>query len=209
MTITIVGPGALSTPRPWSRPVGGPNVNERICSIERCGKPSRKRGWCDMHYRRWLIHGDPERPSRYEMTREDFFWSHVNKAGPIPDYAPELGPCWVWTAKLTTSGYARLKAKSEDGQAHRFAYELLVGPIPEGLQIDHLCRVRHCVNPSHLEPVTCQENLRRGINVQAAKTHCPRLHPYDEVNTRIRPDGSRHCRICELEGLRARRLAKR
>lgn len=91
--------------------------------------------------------------------------------------------------------------------AHRFAYEDIVGPILEGLTIDHLCRVRHCVNPAHLEPVTHLENVRRGnggLN-QLAKTHCPKGHPYDEENTyRLpsRPSG-RYCRACRRERNRA------
>lgn len=84
--------------------------------------------------------------------------------------------------------------------AHRYAYELLVGPIPEGLHIDHLCRVRLCVNPAHLEAVTCHENNRRSTSptaVNAKKTHCPRGHEYTEENTYFAPpDGRRMCKPC-------------
>lgn len=80
---------------------------------------------------------------------------------------------------------------------HRIAYELLVGPIPDGLQLDHLCRVRNCVNPDHLEPVTGQENMRRGYF--GTKTHCPNGHAYDEANTYIFSNTRgrhRQCRTC-------------
>ena len=82
--------------------------------------------------------------------------------------------------------------------AHRMIYELLVGPIPDGLEIDHLCRNRGCVNPGHMEPVTHRENLMRGDTVAAAnpaKTHCIRGHPYDDENT-YRYGSHRYCRAC-------------
>ncbi|KAB2977369.1 HNH endonuclease [Streptomyces sp. SS1-1] len=82
--------------------------------------------------------------------------------------------------------------------AHRVAYQEIVGPIPEGLQLDHLCRVRHCVNPAHLEPVTSRENTLRGENlvaINAAKTHCKRGHLFDAANT-YRWRNSRICREC-------------
>lgn len=84
--------------------------------------------------------------------------------------------------------------------AHRWAYELVVGPIPVGLTIDHLCRNPACVRPSHLEVVTMLENnLRAPTSVTAinsAKTHCPKGHPYDESNTYLMPSGGRDCRTC-------------
>lgn len=118
------------------------------------------------------------------------FWSKVDLDGP--------GGCWLWTAGDNGEGYGRFWTGTGSMQAHRFAYELLVGPIPEGLQIDHLCRVRRCVNPAHLEPVTQRENILRGTSPQAknaTKTHCPKGHPYNEENTRWHR-GSRYCRVC-------------
>jgi hypothetical protein len=110
--------------------------------------------------------------------------------------------CWLWTESLTACGYGRLWDGIKLLTAHRYAYEHLVGPIPKGLQIDHLCRVRHCVNPAHLEPVTATENWRRGFSdaaVNSRKTHCKRGHPFDEKNTRLKRGDflRRECRICE------------
>ena len=118
--------------------------------------------------------------------------------------------CWEWTASRTSAGYGNLRLTDRNVYAHRASYELFVGPIPAGLQIDHLCRNRACVRPDHLEPVTQQENIRRGMGGESSrsKTHCPQGHPYDEANTRIgrRGDGTqfRLCRTCERERDRRR-----
>lgn len=117
------------------------------------------------------------------------FWSKVDG----------FGDCWLWTGERTSKGYGRFHAGDRQVMAHRFAYEDLIGSIPVGLTIDHLCRVRHCVNPAHLEPVTNTENIRRGMGwggTNVRKTHCYKGHPYDEVNTRRRRDGSRECKTC-------------
>jgi hypothetical protein len=110
--------------------------------------------------------------------------------------------CWNWTAGITRKGYATFwdQVQNRDRRAHRWAYEWFIGPIPEGLQIDHLCRNRRCVNPTHLEPVTARENTFRGVTIaarNAAKTHCPSGHPFDETNTYRRKSG-RDCRACRL-----------
>ncbi len=134
------------------------------------------------------------------------FWSKVPACSP--------NECWPWKGAPDTGGYARFKYKGRSYLAHRFVYELVVGPIPAGLELDHLCRKPLCVNPAHLEAVSHQENCRRGDlggHAQRAKTHCPYGHPYDEANTYVHPSsGSRHCRICIRAGWRkqnARRKA--
>lgn len=93
--------------------------------------------------------------------------------------------CWLWIGGLDAYGYGQF---DRHDKAHRVAYEMLVGPIPEGLVIDHLCRVRRCVNPEHMEPVTHGENNLRGIGpaaVHAAQTHCIRGHEFTPENTYI------------------------
>jgi hypothetical protein len=106
--------------------------------------------------------------------------------------------CWLWQSSLCPHGYA-YTSKKRYGQrrVHRVSYTLLVGQIPEGLVLDHLCRVKNCINPHHLEPVTDRENLRRGF---ALITACPQGHDYTPDNTYIKPGaGSRECRRCRAD----------
>lgn len=106
----------------------------------------------------------------------------------------------LWTANKGNGGYGLFRVGSRNLLAHRFSYEALVGPIPDGLQIDHLCRIRACVAPDCLEPVTPRENTLRGNTsaaANAAKTHCLNGHPFDEQNTRIDSHGKRQCRECQ------------
>ncbi len=142
------------------------------------------------------------------------FWAKVNKNGPVSDFRPDLGPCWTWTGGISVYGYVHVAIDRRRVYGHRVCYEDQVGPIPAGLFIDHLCRVRHCVNPRHLEPVTTAENNRRGMSFipkLADKTHCPKGHPYDAANTWSSPSGKvgRQCRAChrERQAERQRRIS--
>ena len=114
--------------------------------------------------------------------------------------------CWIWSGAIN-NGYGRAYIAGRLFYAHRVVYEVIVGPIPEGLELDHLCRVRACVNPAHLEPVTRAENLRRGLKGELT-TRCPAGHPYDGANTRKRSNGHRVCRACHREREAIRRTRK-
>jgi hypothetical protein len=119
------------------------------------------------------------------------FWA---KVAPCP-----VSGCWLWFASTLKNGYGSLGVLGTTEYAHRHSYKRLVGEIPDGMQLDHLCRVRCCVNPAHLEAVTQQENLRRGEAGahNAAKTHCPSGHPYSGDNLRYARNMSRICRACQ------------
>jgi hypothetical protein len=131
-------------------------------------------------------------------TTLERFITKVDVHSPVPDYAPELGQCHWWTAYINADGYGQLGIDGKKIYAHRWAYEHYVGPIPEGMHIDHLCRVRHCVRPSHLEPVTQKENILRGEGLcakNAVKTHCPQGHEYAGENLYLYRRYKR-CRAC-------------
>jgi hypothetical protein len=104
--------------------------------------------------------------------------------------------CWLWQASLTNNGYGRVRVDKCEWKAHRYSFAVHRGPIPEGLDLDHLCRVRNCVNPDHLEPVTRAENLRRGHFPNSAKVECPQGHPYSGENLRMNSKGRRECVTC-------------
>jgi hypothetical protein len=141
------------------------------------------------------------------------FWARVEKTD----------SCWLWQGPLTDKGYGDIHvrdvsrpSRQRSVRVHRLTYEWAIGPIPKGLVIDHLCRVRNCVNPEHLEAVTQGENTKRGQTFVAdnlRKTHCPQKHPYDAANTipyRNTHGGiSRYCRICQGNYKRAYRERKR
>ncbi len=121
------------------------------------------------------------------------FWRRIKVNG---------GGCWIWCSGKNKDGYGKFTIGRITRSTHRWTYEALVGPIPVGLELDHLCRVRSCCNPDHLEAVTHRENCSRGTVGHAtaarelSKTHCPQHHPYDATNTYVTPAGRRQCRIC-------------
>lgn len=159
-----------------------------------------------MHYQRWRRKGTPERGQLADFDR---FMQYVDQNGPVPPTRPDLGPCWIWT-RSTIKGYGKFSTPTvRNIGAHRWLYQHLNGPVG-ALDLDHLCRVRRCVNPTHLEPVTRQVNLARGVRADSmsTRTHCSNGHPYDEANTGRTPDGKeRWCRTCKREKTRARRQA--
>lgn len=133
-----------------------------------------------------------------KSTIEERFWARVDRR--------DHGECWLWKGAPNNSGYGAIGvAGGRVVPVHRWSYEQFVGPIPDGLHVDHLCRTRMCVNPKHLEAVTQRENTLRGNGFaadEARRTHCPQGHPYDEQNT-YRYRGLRYCLICRRAHARA------
>lgn len=127
-------------------------------------------------------------------AEDGWFWSEVDQSR----------ICWLWTGYVAPNGYGHVRQTT----AHRVAWEITYGPIPPKHDIDHLCRERSCVRPSHLEPVTRSENMRRGIGptvlhrkFQAQRT-CKHGHPFDQENTYMSPAGRRMCRTCMRDASR-------
>lgn len=136
-------------------------------------------------------------PNNYQTRILEMPWEHSIVGG----------PCWHWMGYIEQDGYGRVaipagpKRKYRKRQAHRVIYEILVGPVPPGLQLDHLCRNRCCCNPAHLEPVTAKENIQRSDLSKRGqhwrdKTHCPQGHEYTPENTYLDKKGGRFCRAC-------------
>lgn len=194
------------------------------CQIDGCTSPKRARGWCSKHYKRWQTHGDPLAVFWERGNPEANFWAKVQRGDP--------GECWPFTGYITVDGYGQFMVRQVPTAAHRYAYQLAGGTIPAGLGIDHMCHNREpsctkgslcphrrCVNPGHLVPATQSENSRRGRTggdkaaEQAAKTHCPQGHPYDEANTILARNGvgnlGRKCRTCERRRKREAMALKR
>ena len=161
------------------------------CSIEGCARKHNARGLCTTHYERWRKHGDPlwsGRPSIAERFKAKV--AHADNG------------CWIWLAGNDGKyGVFYTGGTPKNVKAHRFSYELHIGPIPQGLDLDHLCRTKLCVNPAHLEPVTRSENLRRAVpfNSYPKKSHCPQGHPYSGDNLIVAATGESLCRACRRE----------
>ena len=139
-------------------------------------------------------------PVQSSWTKEEARAFIESKVSIVP-----ITGCWMWMLAINPDGYgwARMRGLKQHRLAHRVAYEAFVGPIPKGLQIDHVCRNRWCVNPSHLDPVTQTENFERGIRARGEDTHCRRGHEFTPENTR-RQGKAGMWRVCAT----CRRVAK-
>lgn len=154
-------------------------------------------------------------PQYSRTLLEERFWAKVDRNGPVPECAPDLGSCWLWIAATTYQGYGVFTVKMADGTwkrqpAHRVSWELFCGPIPKGAVLDHLCRVKACIRPEHLDVVDVQTNTLRGVgptSANARKTHC--LHGHSEWMPDGRRDGWRDCRACKRIKNRERRARAR
>jgi hypothetical protein len=153
-----------------------------------------------------------------KRTLADRLWAKVDKTGSVPEHRPGLGPCWLWTGWCHIEGYGLLKVDRKNKRVHVLAYELVVGSVPAGLELDHLCHDhttctlgnacphRRCCNPMHLEAVTHLENMRRAG--QALQPDCAYGHPLDGVFKKGKQAGTRYCKTCCRQREARRHLAK-
>lgn len=151
-------------------------------------------------------------PLRWTAEARARLWAKIDTDGAVSSHRPDLGRCWLWTAQVEKDGYGRFRGPgSKKMRAHRAVYEAVIGRIRDGLTLDHLCRVRLCVRPSHMEPVTMGENVLRGTSptaINARRAECVHGHPFDEQNTYWFPNGRRSCRACNRAAKRRYRQAR-
>ncbi len=171
-----------------------------VCKVDGCGRSAVARQLCHKHWQQWRKTADSSEVNTPGSPLADRFWRYVD----------QRGDCWFWTGGKTGCGYGVFSVNRRAVLAHRFAYEMLVGPI-EAPQLDHLCRNPSCVNPAHLEPASARTNTLRGVGpsaINAQKTHCVNGHAFTPENTwvyrggKAHRHGARHCRECMRESWR-------
>lgn len=163
---------------------------DHTCSVAGCSGSVIARGWCWKHYKRWRKYGTTELPPPVPIDERLMRHAVFNLDN----------GCIEWTAYIdVVSGYGRIQVDRRSCYTHRVAYETFVGPISDGLHLDHLCRNRKCMNPAHLEPVTPLVNAQRGEG-NGSETHCPHGHEYAGANLYVWTDkhgqSRRYCRAC-------------
>ncbi len=170
-------------------------MEKKLCRIPGCPKPTKGQGYCAGHYHRLMRYGSPLEGGapRIRAPEDVRFWAKVNKNGLLWNGAR----CWLWTGTINPYGYGIFSRPNGSNLAHRVACELTDGLIPDGLDCDHLCRNRACVNPAHIDIVTRAVNLGRGIrSIKAiARTHCIQGHALVGENLYYEGNGKR-CRTC-------------
>jgi len=186
----------------------------KTCTVDGCTRPHRCKGLCEIHYSRKRNGNDNMSPELLRYRRRPPLLESFERTS--------VDECWPWLGNLS-HGYGRWVG---DVHAHRAVYEALIGPLPAGLDLDHLCHNRdttcpggtencvhrRCVNPAHLEPVPRRVNVLRGAGpsaVNARKDECIHGHPFDAANTYINRDGWRGCRTCNRERRRHYRAKAR
>lgn len=174
---------------------------KRTCSIDGCDAPHDSHGMCGKHAQRVRRYGDPHATKHIRGDDLARFAQYV-----------DVGDCWEWTGTREEGGYGRFSERGVLIGAHRWVWEELVGPIPEDMTIDHMCRNPPCVNPDHLRLMPLADNVLIGYGPpaqNARKTHCKRGHEFTPENTRIRSGGRRECRTCMRVQLREQKRRKR
>lgn len=189
----------------------GPRAERREKTCADCGTPISKHAHarcfpCAMEHRAAMNPPQaPKMPKPRKPARDSVIAYRIEDRG-------HETPCWIWDGLCDERGYCRAYRAGKAFWAHRFVYEQLRAPISPGLTIDHLCRVRSCVNPAHLEPVTLAENIRRGSGPSAIAVRtnqCKRGHQFTLENTYVGKDGRRSCRACGAWRARQKRLRLR
>lgn len=190
-------------------------MGQRTCTYPGCTDRYNSLGLCLKHYTRLRKTGRLELATR--PTPEERFWAKVDKDGPVSQVRPDLGRCWLWTASRNRDGYGQFGWQGKSVGAHRIGFEMDGEKIPEGLTVDHLCRVRHCIRRSHMEAVSQSVNWARGTFAERRSEyhesrrrsrHCKSGHEYTEANTLRTTSGHRACRQCRIAepGRRGKRV---
>lgn len=166
------------------------------CRVTGCSRELFADGYCGPHYKRKWRYGDPLAGGPYQGESVQTRLSRL--------FLVQPDGCWEWVRGFDNMGYGSIVIARQTKRAHRAVYEAFREPIPSGMELDHLCRNKRCVNPDHLEVVTHSENLRRHY---ATVTTCPHGHAYDKATTYRDTAGKRRCRVCLRERQRARRAS--